>query len=142
MLQAHHHDTYGEDHTSSSTSSEDEPNIRGTTPVAMATTPVGTELEESTHRAIAVLKQHEDFMHRQQVLAEQYRKEREAMLPRGVSSKKAVLDCSEQSDGDGPHSQQGRQAQTEKNRKRKLKKRKAKEKRHKIDNTIKNRASI
>lgn len=133
VLEAHHYDTYGDDHTS--TSSEDEPpptNTGGTTPVTMVTTPIGTELEESTHRAIAVLKQHKEFMHRQQVLAEQYRKEREALLPRGVSSKKAVLDCSE-GEGEGSHSQQGREPQTERNRKRKLKKRKAKEKRVKIN---------
>lgn len=140
MLEARHYDTYGEDHTSTSSASEDEPpptNIGpgGTPPVTMETTPVGPELEESTYRAIAILKQHEHFMHRQQVLAEDYRKEQEAMLPRGVSSKKpVVLDCSE-GDDDGPHAQQGREPQTEKNRKRKLKKRKAKEKRLKLDDT-------
>lgn len=123
VLEAHHYNTYGEDATSSDSSTS---GYEGATGGVSTPSEHSSRLDDSPQEeAIGVLKKHKQFLHKERLLAESYRKII-SQLPRSVSSRREVED--------GPASGGGeerKEPQTQKNRKRKLKKRKAKEKRFK-----------
>ena len=145
VLKAHRYNTYGEvDFSSSSSDYSEEETAKSISPKAGGGG--GTSLSPSSRteaspeqQAINIMRRHEEFLRKEQTVAEKYRKKL-SELPRSVSSRRPVEDslssCSTPRGGAGEEEEEGekkgREPQTEKNRKRKLKKRKAKEKRFKL----------
>lgn len=139
MLEAHHHDTYGEAEGDSDTTSSASDTLVGVDMPSTCTAPKGEDIshgdesERAVHEAIGVLKKHKDFLEKQQLLAESYHlKQLPPNLPATVSSRRCTGEKPSTSEGD---TGQRKLSQAEKNRKRKMKKRKAKEKRIKLSGT-------
>ena len=82
--------------------------------------------------AIGIMKKHREFLHREQLLAETYSKGL-SELPRTVSSRRQVKDCSTSGERKAP--------QTQKNRKRKMKKKRAKDKHFKLSSDVESTTS-
>ena len=132
VLEAHLYNTCGGELSgSSSHSSTDDEEHTEAASLAMATSKTfHDELEANADEAIAILKRHKDFIHKQTLSLKQHCK-KSSYLPQTVSSKRSIGKDDELQLEDVCNVQK-KESQSIKNRKRKLKKKRAKEKRVKM----------